>query len=69
MEVGGREGLFFCFACGREGGGGQAKWGGGGHWRPKWGLGRHPRGDWAEVRVAGPVVVVGVMAWLFDISY
>ena len=48
---------------GEWGGDGQAKWGGGGQWRPKWGLGRHPRGDWAEVRVAGPVVVVGVMAW------
>ena len=54
---------------GEWGGGGQAKWGGGGQWCPKWGGGRHPRGDWAKVRVAGPVVVVGVMAWLFDMSY
>ena len=54
---------------GEWGRGGQAKWGGGGQWRPMWGLGWHPRGDWAEVRVAGPVVVVGVMAWLFDMSY
>ena len=44
---------------GEWGGGGQAMWGGGGH----------PRGDWTKVWVAGPVVVVGVMAWLFDMSY
>ena len=54
---------------GEWGGDGQAKWGGGGQWRPKLGLGRHPRGDWAEVRVAGPIVDVGVMVWLIDISY